>query len=319
MRITNPSERKINLGENSTRRVGITDHIVRYRHQHQESPLHGLSPVGDKGPDHTTGLVRTASMHGNAGIETFDLSGSNTESAPPRKCPVGMQKQYKQALRTWEPRGCPVNSSYFPFAMEHLLVVHVQKALKESIFDFVPGHMPEVLQAKSWTCANQGELNVWCILLSGYFTIPASAVGYGMYDKLQGIFKRIHQIHYIAPHRFQNIPISSIQLMLKDAVTLTRAFRDTRCHQLLSRLLDRVIQIEQGTNEMIQRQRAIIGGHEVPNGARARLHEVEEEIKQNRLQLRTLELRQMKLKAEANKLKEALANSDPEKVTGSDS
>lgn len=118
----------------------------------------------------------------------------------------------------------PKNLTYLPYPLQHAILTALQRTLEESCFYFAKKWLPAVLKKNNWLSPEAGELNLYCIAF-GKCHVPSTAVDNSR-GPLMETFNRVKQVRHSAVHRNIQLPIVTIDLMLKDGVRLTTIFKD---------------------------------------------------------------------------------------------
>jgi hypothetical protein len=82
-----------------------------------------------------------------------------------------------------------------------------------------------VLQDAGWDEPEAGELTEWCKVLPKS-RVPAEAVSSNLDQPLADLFRRIPIIRHCAVHRETNLPVKTVENMVRDAHSLAIALRD---------------------------------------------------------------------------------------------
>ncbi|ESZ92481.1 hypothetical protein SBOR_7144 [Sclerotinia borealis F-4128] len=131
---------------------------------------------------------------------------------PKPHCPSGYPKQHP-------------NLPCLPFVLQITIIRSLQTALESICYRFVEKWLPKILVANGWDCPDAIELNLWWNAIDAC-QIPVEAINLPEDRTLAQIFNRVKHIRHHAVHRLPDISIAIIQEMIKDALDISKVFRD---------------------------------------------------------------------------------------------
>ncbi|KAF7939299.1 uncharacterized protein EAE97_007379 [Botrytis byssoidea] len=117
------------------------------------------------------------------------------------------------------------NLPQLPFILQITILRSLQTALESMCYRFVQKWLPEVLNANTWECPENVELNLWWGALNECH-IPVEAIGRQARTSLNSLFARVTGIRHLAVHRLTQVAIDSIKAMIEDALEIAHIFRD---------------------------------------------------------------------------------------------
>ncbi|TGO18363.1 hypothetical protein BTUL_0010g00330 [Botrytis tulipae] len=117
------------------------------------------------------------------------------------------------------------NLPCLPFILQITILRSLQTALESMCYRFVQKWLPEVLNANTWECPENVELNLWWGALNEC-QIPVEAIGRQARTSLNSLFARVTGIRHLAVHRLTQVAIDSIKAMIEDALEIAHIFRD---------------------------------------------------------------------------------------------
>lgn len=92
-------------------------------------------------------------------------------------------------------------------------------------YRFVQKWLPDMLNANTWECPENVELNLWWGAINEC-EIPVEAIGRQARNSLGSLFARVTGIRHLAVHRLTQVAIDSIRAMIEDALEIAHIFRD---------------------------------------------------------------------------------------------
>ncbi|THV50807.1 hypothetical protein BGAL_0135g00200 [Botrytis galanthina] len=101
----------------------------------------------------------------------------------------------------------------------------LQTALESMCYRFVQKWLPDMLNANTWECPENVELNLWWGAINEC-EIPVEAIGRQARNSLGSLFARVTGIRHLAVHRLTRVAIDSIRAMIEDALEIAHIFRD---------------------------------------------------------------------------------------------
>jgi hypothetical protein len=108
-------------------------------------------------------------------------------------------------LRTQEDAGLPpLNSINIPFHARYTILLSIQHLLEESCFYFTRTHLPSLLEARGWVCAEACELNLWIQELSDHKAELSHAFTAELETTLEVLFAAVSRIRHVTVHREQH-------------------------------------------------------------------------------------------------------------------
>lgn len=166
--------------------------------------------------------------------------------------------------------------TYLVYQVQHKLLNKVQALLEQSCYSWAKKWVPGLLEEQNWTCAEAVELLKWSKALPKRFgKLNTDATALESSGALKETLKATHMLRHAAVHR---VPTSAkgIEKMLKSALNLAKALRDTRTgfkiEHILKDFQERVAAIELYKNQLenqldeelcdIQEQRAALDRRE---------------------------------------------------------
>lgn len=133
------------------------------------------------------------------------------------------------------------DTSFLPSETEHLLLNGMKFALEKSCYLFTQTWLPYVIEARGWSHVSHLELHLWQGKVRKY-KVPREALD--LDQPLSELFDRISAVRHCAVHSTNKVPITSLQQMLQDAISITKGLRDekrttelSKWNELLSQLL----------------------------------------------------------------------------------
>ncbi|TGO55715.1 hypothetical protein BCON_0088g00110 [Botryotinia convoluta] len=117
------------------------------------------------------------------------------------------------------------NLPYLPFILQITILRSLQTALESMCYRFVQKWLPLMLNANTWECPENVELNLWWGAISEC-QIPVEAIGLQARSSLNSLFIRVTGIRHLAVHRLTQVAIDSIKAMIDDALEIAHIFRD---------------------------------------------------------------------------------------------
>ncbi|TGO67103.1 hypothetical protein BOTNAR_0048g00350 [Botryotinia narcissicola] len=117
------------------------------------------------------------------------------------------------------------NLPHLPFILQITILRSLQTALESMCYRFVQKWLPKVLNANTWECPENVELNLWWGALNEC-EIPVEAIGRQARTSLNSLFARVTGIRHLAVHRLTQVAIDSIKAMIEDALEIAHIFRD---------------------------------------------------------------------------------------------
>ncbi|KAF7887891.1 uncharacterized protein EAF01_011045 [Botrytis porri] len=114
---------------------------------------------------------------------------------------------------------------YLPFILQITVLRSLQTALESMCYRFVQKWLPDMLNANTWECPENVELNLWWGAMSECH-IPVEAIGRQARFSLDSLFLRVSGIRHLAVHRLTQVAIDSIRAMIEDALEIAHIFRD---------------------------------------------------------------------------------------------
>ncbi|KAF7956202.1 hypothetical protein EAE96_005122 [Botrytis aclada] len=117
------------------------------------------------------------------------------------------------------------NLPYLPFILQITILRSLQTALESMCYRFVQKWLPDMVDANTWECPENVELNLWWNALNECM-IPVEAIGLQPRSPLNSLFARVTGIRHLAVHRLTQVAISSIKAMIEDALEMAHIFRD---------------------------------------------------------------------------------------------
>ncbi|KAF5868282.1 putative ubiquinol-cytochrome-c reductase cytochrome c1 protein [Botrytis fragariae] len=117
------------------------------------------------------------------------------------------------------------NLPYLPFILQITILRSLQTALESMCYRFVQKWLPNMLNANTWECPENVELNLWWGAMNEC-QIPVEAIGRQARFSLNSLFLRVSGIRHLAVHRLTQVAIDSIKAMIEDALEIAHIFRD---------------------------------------------------------------------------------------------
>ncbi|TGO28398.1 hypothetical protein BPAE_0028g00460 [Botrytis paeoniae] len=117
------------------------------------------------------------------------------------------------------------NLPYLPFILQITILRSLQTALESMCYRFVQKWLPDMLNANTWECPENVELNLWWGAMNEC-QIPVEAIGCQARSSLNSLFIRVTGIRHLAVHRLTQVAIDSIKAMIEDALEIAHIFRD---------------------------------------------------------------------------------------------
>ncbi|KAL8824418.1 MAG: hypothetical protein Q9191_005067 [Dirinaria sp. TL-2023a] len=144
--------------------------------------------------------------------------------------------------------------AYLVYEVQHKLLNKVQALLEQSCYSWAKKWVPALLEEQNWTCPEAVELLKWSKILPKRFgKLSSDATTLDSSGSLREILKATHILRHAAVHR---VPTSAkgIEKMLKSALNLANALRDTRTRFKIEHILkdfqERVAVIELYKNQL---------------------------------------------------------------------
>ncbi|CZT52733.1 uncharacterized protein RSE6_14095 [Rhynchosporium secalis] len=153
-----------------------------------------------------------------------------------------IQRNQKSSFEAYRNASAAGYLCYLPFATQHSILQSIQNLLEECLFEFAKARVPHVLTAARWHTHRAGELNLWWPVFRNVMNaLPKEAIDHSQLDSSIGnLFDRIKHIRHITVHRIQEMPMSSVEWMTKDAASLALALGDNDRGSRLLELYNRV-------------------------------------------------------------------------------
>ncbi|CZS96823.1 uncharacterized protein RAG0_06005 [Rhynchosporium agropyri] len=153
-----------------------------------------------------------------------------------------IQRNQKSSFEAYRNASAAGYLCYLPFATQHSILQSIQNLLEECLFEFAKARVPHVLTAARWHTHHAGELNLWWPVFRNVMNaLPKEAIDHSQLDSSIGnLFDRIKHIRHITVHRIQEMPMSSVEWMTKDAASLALALGDNDRGSRLLELYKRV-------------------------------------------------------------------------------